>query len=115
MPCGLHRTYGAHHLHFITCSCYRRLPFLRTARTRDRFLSILEETRRLAQAFDLAGHSQHNGCAVLRVLCEGRETEMPDRTVDHATLRQGRGKVWGVAKGKGPGSIQPTPLANAPE
>src|SRR5712691_2044763 len=24
----------ADHLHFITCSCYRRLPFLRTARTR---------------------------------------------------------------------------------
>jgi hypothetical protein len=33
MPSGLHRTYGAHHLHFITCSCYRRLPFLKTART----------------------------------------------------------------------------------
>jgi putative transposase len=45
MPRGLHRTYGAHHLHFITCSCYRRLPFLRTARSRDRFLSILEQTR----------------------------------------------------------------------
>jgi len=35
MPSGLHRTYGAHHLHFITCSCYRRLPFLRTARSCD--------------------------------------------------------------------------------
>src|SRR5206468_3884528 len=45
MPSGLHRTYGAQHLHFITCSCYRRLPFLRTARSRDRFLSILEQTR----------------------------------------------------------------------
>lgn len=45
MPSGLHRTYGAHHLHFITCSCYRRLPFLRTVRSRDRFLSILEATR----------------------------------------------------------------------
>ncbi len=45
MPSGLHRTYGAHHLHFITCSCYRRLPFLSTARSRDRFLSILERTR----------------------------------------------------------------------
>ena len=45
MPSGLHRTYGAHHLHFITCSCYRRLPFLSTARSRDRFLSILEQTR----------------------------------------------------------------------
>jgi len=45
MPIGLHRTYGAHHLHFITCSCYRRLPFLDTAHSRDRFLSILEQTR----------------------------------------------------------------------
>src|SRR6266496_5172060 len=45
MPSGLHRTYGAHHLHFITCSCYRRLPFLRTACSCDRFLSILEQTR----------------------------------------------------------------------
>jgi putative transposase len=45
MPRGLHRTYGAHHLHFITCSCYRRLPFLATARGRDCFLSILEQTR----------------------------------------------------------------------
>jgi REP element-mobilizing transposase RayT len=45
MPSGLHRTYGAHHLHFITCSCSRRLPFLRTASSRDRLLSILEQTR----------------------------------------------------------------------
>jgi len=45
MPRGLHRTYGAHHLHFITCSCYRRLSFLGAARGRDRFLSILEQTR----------------------------------------------------------------------
>jgi putative transposase len=45
MPSGLHRTYGAHHLHFITTSCYRRLPFLRTVRSRDTFLTILEQTR----------------------------------------------------------------------
>jgi putative transposase len=45
MPSGLHRSYGAHHLHFITCSCYRRLPFLGTANARDRFLAILEQTR----------------------------------------------------------------------
>ena len=45
MPSGLHRTYGAHHLHFITCSCYRRLPLLNSARARDRLLSILEQTR----------------------------------------------------------------------
>ena len=45
MPSGLHRTYGAHHLHFITCSCYRRLPFLNSPRSRDRLLSILEQVR----------------------------------------------------------------------
>jgi putative transposase len=45
MPGCLHRTYGAHHLHFITCSCYRRLPFLNRARSRDRLLSILEQVR----------------------------------------------------------------------
>lgn len=46
MPSSLHRTYGAHHLHFITCSCYRRLPFLNRPRSRDCFLSILEQVRR---------------------------------------------------------------------
>ncbi len=45
MPYGLHRTYGAHHLHFITCSCYQRAPLLSTAPSRDCFLSILEQTR----------------------------------------------------------------------
>jgi len=45
MPSGLHRTYGAHHLHFITCSCYRRLPLLRDARSRNCFLHILEQIR----------------------------------------------------------------------
>ena len=45
MPSGLHRTYGAHQLHFITCSCFHRLPFLKSARARDRLLMILEQTR----------------------------------------------------------------------
>jgi putative transposase len=45
MPSGLHRSYGAHHLHFITCSCHRRLPLLNRARSRDYFLSILEQVR----------------------------------------------------------------------
>jgi len=45
MPSGLHRYYDADHLHFITCSCYRPLTLLGSARSRDRFLSVLEETR----------------------------------------------------------------------
>src|SRR5580692_11679034 len=47
MPRGLHRTYGANHLHFITTSCYQRLPGLGTASSRDHLLSILEQTRQL--------------------------------------------------------------------
>jgi len=46
MPSGLHRYYGAHQLHFITCSCYHRLPLLRSAPSRDRLLSVLEQTRK---------------------------------------------------------------------
>ena len=45
MPIGLHRTYGTHHLHFIACSCYRRLPFFNSGKSRDRLLEILEQTR----------------------------------------------------------------------
>ncbi|HET9743837.1 MAG TPA: transposase [Terriglobales bacterium] len=42
----LGRYYGRGDLHFITASCYRRKPFLGTARPRDLFLSIFEEVRR---------------------------------------------------------------------
>ena len=55
MPSGLHRTYGAHHLHFITCSCYRRLPFLGSGHARDRFLAIMEQTRQRYR-FVVAGY-----------------------------------------------------------
>jgi putative transposase len=37
--------YGQKHLHFITCSRYRRRPLLGTARRRDAFLRILTEVR----------------------------------------------------------------------
>ena len=46
MTKGLHRYYGTRNLHFITCSCYRGQPHLGTARLRDVFLTLLEETRR---------------------------------------------------------------------
>lgn len=55
MPTGLKRYYGARDLHFITCSCYHRLPFLNTASARDLFLAILEETRQKYQ-FQVAGY-----------------------------------------------------------
>ena len=45
MPKGLKRFYGQKHLHFITCSCYRRLPLLRSVRARNTFVKILDEVR----------------------------------------------------------------------
>ncbi len=45
MPKGLKRYYGSRHLHFITCSCYRRLPLLGSARSRSVFVKILGDVR----------------------------------------------------------------------
>jgi len=45
MPRGLKRYYGSDHLHFLTCSCYHRQPWLDTPRRRDVFQRILEEAR----------------------------------------------------------------------
>ncbi|MHB8607269.1 MAG: REP-associated tyrosine transposase [Candidatus Acidiferrales bacterium] len=45
MPKGLKRCYGKGHLHFLTFSCYRRLPLLGTARARNTFVTALAKIR----------------------------------------------------------------------
>jgi putative transposase len=45
VPTRLKRYYNPRHLHFITCSCYHRLPRLGPRRSRDLFLKILEQAR----------------------------------------------------------------------
>ena len=45
MPSGLQRYYGKADLHFITFSCYRRLPLLKTMRARDLFVQELAKVR----------------------------------------------------------------------
>ena len=45
MPKGLKRYYGLGHLHFLTFSCYRRLPLLRTAKARNVFVRALSVMR----------------------------------------------------------------------
>ena len=52
---NLKRYYGAGHLHFITCSCYGRKPFLGSARRRDLFLMVLEQVRK-SYAFVIVGY-----------------------------------------------------------
>jgi putative transposase len=45
MPAGLRRYYHKGHLHFVTFSCYRRLPLLKMARARDIFVKELGKVR----------------------------------------------------------------------
>ena len=45
MPKGLHRRYGQRHLHFITFSCYRRLPLLASGHAKNLFVKMLGEVR----------------------------------------------------------------------
>jgi putative transposase len=45
MPKNLKRYYGKGDLHFITFSCYRRLPLLATARARNLFVHALGKIR----------------------------------------------------------------------
>src|SRR5207245_2335030 len=49
VPKGLKRFYGNGDLHFITASCFRREPLLRTGRRRDMFLRVLEQVRQRYQ------------------------------------------------------------------
>ena len=55
MPKGLQRIYGFGHLHFVTFSCYRRLPLLGSARSRNAFVKALCEVRREYE-FKLVGY-----------------------------------------------------------
>jgi putative transposase len=55
MPSGLRRRYGQRDLHFITCSCYRRLPLFASIRSKNLFVKILGEVRD-RYGFLLAGY-----------------------------------------------------------
>lgn len=46
MPNRLHRYYGAGYCHFITTSCYQRLPLLGSVRNRELLVHVLEQVRR---------------------------------------------------------------------
>ena len=49
------RRYGQGHLHFITFTCYRRRPLLRSVRARNVFVQILGEVRH-RYGFSLVGY-----------------------------------------------------------
>jgi putative transposase len=55
MPSKLRRYYGAGYLHFITTSCYRRMPLLARPQQRDLLVEVLEQVRRRYR-FVVAGY-----------------------------------------------------------
>jgi putative transposase len=55
MPKGLRRWYGGGDLHYITCSCYQRKPFLGASSRRDLFLKIFEQARQKYE-FQVVGY-----------------------------------------------------------
>ena len=55
MPKGLKRYYGSGDLHFITCSCYRRLGLLGSRMPRDLLVDRLEQVRKKYQ-FAICGY-----------------------------------------------------------
>jgi len=55
MPTRLKRFYGKQDLHFLTFSCYRRLPLLGTMRARDLFVREFGKVR-AAHGFLLIGY-----------------------------------------------------------
>ena len=55
MPAGLKRCYGEGHLHFVTFSCYRRLPLLKSKIAREIFVEELGKVREEME-FQLIGY-----------------------------------------------------------
>jgi REP element-mobilizing transposase RayT len=55
VPIGLKRYYGGEDLHFITCSCYQRSPWLGSPAWRTLFLNVLEQVR-VAYGFTVIGY-----------------------------------------------------------
>jgi putative transposase len=56
MPKGLRRRFGLGHLHFLTYSCYRRLPLVASARAKNLFVKIPGEVRD-SHGFALVGYA----------------------------------------------------------
>jgi len=65
MPLGLERRQNTGQLHFITFSCYRRLPYLESSKSKD----ILEKGG--WPTLPLPNKSQKLGCPILRAFAKG--------------------------------------------
>jgi hypothetical protein len=92
MPRLLRRYYGCGDLHFITCSCYRRQPFLVTAGRRDLDLTVLEQVRRPRHILVAAGTAHANtACAWTD---EGVRSYMADASVPRWPFLGATERAW---------------------
>ena len=112
----LRRYYGAGYLHFITTSCYRRLPLLYQPRSRDLLLNVLERVRRRYR-FVVAGYvimpehihlllgepGRGNPSKVMQAIKQGFARQLLARIRAASDPRQGslwrkpldQGHIWG--------------------
>lgn len=94
MPTGLKRIYGRGHLHFLTFSCYKRLPFLKTAQSRDVFVRELGRLR-AEFGFRIIGYvvmpeHVHPGHSWKKV--QTRDPGSQERNLGHPRCFHNRGK-----------------------
>jgi putative transposase len=115
MPNRLHRYYEAGYSHFITTSCYQRLPLLGSPRNRDLFLRVLEQVRRRYR-FTVVGYvimpehvhllltepERGNPCVVMQAIKQGFARRLLSRLrkknhCEQLSLWSGpveRGRIW---------------------
>jgi putative transposase len=112
MPRRLRRYYGSDYLHFITTSCYQRLPLLGSAKNRDLFLEVLERARR-THHFVVLGYvvmpehvhlllsepERGDPSVVMQALKQGFARRILGRIRTAQDARQG--KLWGASLEQG--------------
>ncbi|RZU42146.1 hypothetical protein BDD14_3693 [Edaphobacter modestus] len=67
MPHGPERRQQTGQLHFITFSCYRRLPFLQNPDSKNTLVQVIEKTRRSHSLTIYAGFSRRNRVSTSRL------------------------------------------------
>ncbi|MBB5316919.1 transposase [Tunturibacter empetritectus] len=99
MPLGLERRQNTGQLHFITFSCYYRLPYLESAKSKDILEQVIERTRR-----------SHNFTIYAYVLMPEHVHLLlsePERHQLSSTIRVLKGESSKLLKGTGERSWQP--------
>jgi putative transposase len=97
MPYGLNRFQKAEALHFITFSCFHRLPFLQTPQPKDTIEAVLEQTRARhgARIYAYMLMPEH-----VHVLINEPPSNLPARVlkafkqITSRTLRRDRSQFW---------------------